>query len=84
MEQSPSLEANTSSASQEIIRILWKPDVHYLIHNSQPLVPLLSNMDPVPSHFSKIYFNIIVPSTPSGAEVEERVELYLYFPPVIG
>ena len=31
MEQSHSWEANGSSASQEIIRILWGPKVHYRI-----------------------------------------------------
>jgi hypothetical protein len=67
MEQSPSWEANWFAASQEILRILWKPKVNYRIHKYPPPASILNQFNPVhnpTSHFLKIRLNIILPSTP--------------------
>ena len=68
MEHSPSWEANSSSARQDILLISWYQEVHYRIHKRWPPLPILSQINPVfasPSNFYNINFNIILPSTPS-------------------
>jgi len=62
MKQNPSSEANSHSASQEIRRLLWNPKVHYRVHNSPPLVPIVNQknlVQTIPPYFSEIHSNII-------------------------
>jgi hypothetical protein len=67
MEQSPSREANSFSASQEIPRILWNSEVHYHVHNGPPSVPTLSQLDLVHNLTSLlILFSDLRLGLPSG------------------
>jgi hypothetical protein len=65
-EQCRRWEANSRSAYQK--SHLWLKKVHYPVHNSQPPFLTASQMNPIhilQPCFSKIYFNIILPSTSS-------------------
>ena len=48
MQHGRSWKANTSSASEEILYILWHPTLHYYVQNSPPFVPLPSQINPTP------------------------------------
>ena len=54
------MQPESSSASQKIYRILWKPYDYYRIQKNTPLVPILSQIQTISTtHFLKIHFNII-------------------------
>jgi hypothetical protein len=63
---STSWEAANCAPTQELPSILWNPKVHYHVHKSPLLVPILSHINPIhTTSFSlyKIHFNIIRPPT---------------------
>jgi hypothetical protein len=72
VELRPSWEAASCADTQELPNILWNPEVHYHVHKSPSLVPILSQINPVHttrSYLSKIHFNITFPlrlGLPSG------------------
>ena len=43
----------------EILPVLWKPNVHFRIHNSLLLVPILSQIDPTQFTAPSILFLLI-------------------------
>ena len=70
-QRNPSWQTNSSSTNHEIPRILRNPKVHYRIHKSRPLVPILLRSitsTPLPPDFFKIHFNITLPSTPRSSK----------------
>jgi len=55
------------SASQEIPCPFWNPEVHYHVHKSRSLLPILSQTKPTPTFPTKLLkfsSNIILPYTP--------------------
>jgi hypothetical protein len=66
VELSPSREIASHAAIQEFPKILWNPKVHFRVHKSSPLAPILSQINlvhTIPSYLTKINFNIIHSST---------------------
>jgi hypothetical protein len=66
MELSPSWEAANCAATRELPSILLNPEVYHSVHISPPPVPILNQIDPIPtipSYLSKIHFKIVHPST---------------------
>jgi hypothetical protein len=59
---STSWESANCAATQELLRTLWNLEVHYCVHKSPPLVPILSHIYPIhttPSYHSKTHFNMV-------------------------
>jgi hypothetical protein len=66
MELGTTPEANRCVATLQFLTVLWNPKVHYSVHKSSPLVPILSqtHTNQITLHFlSQTHINIIHPPT---------------------
>jgi hypothetical protein len=79
MQLSSSWEAANSAATQEFPRILLNRNVYYHVHKSLPLVPILSQINPIHtilSYLSKLHFNIVH----SSASWSFQWSIYFWLP----
>jgi hypothetical protein len=77
IQQSPSWEANSSSARHKIPRILCNPKVHYRAHNSPPLFSILSEINGIhtPILFLEHHLNFHIRT------VQHLDIIKVYYPP---
>jgi len=59
----PLFEANSYSLSQKMPCLLWSLKVHYTVHNSMPLDPILTHLYPIHTSLFTIKFNITLSPT---------------------
>jgi hypothetical protein len=79
MQQSPSWETNNRSSSQEIPHRLWNQKVHYRVHRSPPLDPILHKINPV--HISGLHGPGPRPDPARGSGPREVAQIMFGFGP---
>jgi hypothetical protein len=91
MEHSPSSEANSHSASQESLCLVWNLKVHYSVHNGLPPVFILNQVHPVhifppyfPSRFPTKILNSFLTSYLRATCPAHHTNVNMYFWKLLG
>jgi hypothetical protein len=74
-----SLKAASRSATREFLNNFWNLKVYYRFQKKPPLVPILSQFDPLHTDLSfsfKIHFNIIFPTMCKSSSWSLNLRLY--------
>jgi hypothetical protein len=71
----PPWKADSRSAGQKTLRLLWNPKVHFRVHKNPPLNPIINQTIPFHPICIRSAFNICLPSKPKSVKLLDTSHL---------